>query len=140
MQTSSNLSVTDIFDSYQLFLPFSKTPSSPLSSSNPSLTTSILSVPILDDECLESWIGNGRSCANGKERRKEVELDVVWTWVNGSDPLWHHQYHHYSTEATMPRGWGSPLKHYRNKDELRLAGFPIHADDVEAHAALICLV
>jgi hypothetical protein len=121
LQSATNLSTSDILTSYKLFLPSPQIPSSPLSSSNPSLTTATLPVPILDDDRLDSWIGEGKSCGDGRDSfGKEIELDAVWTWVNGSDPLWHQNYHHYLSEATMSSGLGSPpLKHYRNKDELR---------------------
>jgi hypothetical protein len=121
LQSATNLSTPNILTGYKLFLPSPQIPSSPLSSSDPSLTTATLPVPILDDDCLDSWIGRGKSCGDGRDSSgKEIELDAVWTWVNGSDPVWHYKYHQYSSHTTMPSGWGAPpLRHYRNKDELR---------------------
>ena len=38
----------------------------------------------LPTECLERYYASGLSCHDGKG---PVPMDIVWTWVNGSDPL-----------------------------------------------------
>lgn len=143
---TTNSTPEHILKSYRLFVPSPETPSSPLIGAPSSeLTTPILPVPILSDACLESWIANGIPCSTGEtpageqqppqdraEKEQEdlagrestvpevVELDAVWSWVNGSDPLWYHAYSKFSAESVLPAGWGPPpLRHYRNKDELR---------------------
>lgn len=49
-------------------------------------------------------------------------ISQVWTWVNGSDPIWRQQFVHYADPSVtpLPKDWGiPPVRHYRNKDELR---------------------
>ncbi|KAL7417606.1 hypothetical protein BDY24DRAFT_375433 [Mrakia frigida] len=71
-------------------------------------------VQILDDECLERWIGRGESCLRESLEGKVV-VDIVWTWVNGTDPQWLEQFKRYAEEANVD----VPFKHFRNKSELQ---------------------
>lgn len=34
-------------------------------------------------ECIDSYYTNGTTCSDGQR----TKFDVVWTWVNGSDPM-----------------------------------------------------
>lgn len=54
--------------------------------------------------------------------RPSFVISQVWTWVNGSDPIWRQQFVHYADPSVtpLPKDWGiPPVRHYRNKDELR---------------------
>lgn len=42
----------------------------------------IVETPMYSDDCLESWLADGRPCRE-LERATEVELDAVISWVNG---------------------------------------------------------
>ncbi|KAF8965598.1 hypothetical protein BDZ97DRAFT_1811431 [Flammula alnicola] len=78
----------------------------------------------ISDECLEEWFREGKwsgACLNLK--MEEPRIDLVWTWVNGSDPL------HLAAREAHPIPPPKPPqlqpssankeKQYRQHDELR---------------------
>ena len=44
--------------------------------------------PSLPLRCLDEWLGHGSLSCDGTSAGSELKMDVVWTWVNGSDPKW----------------------------------------------------
>ncbi|KAI0319455.1 hypothetical protein OF83DRAFT_1170223 [Amylostereum chailletii] len=71
--------------------------------------------------CLENVIADGAQCGR---REKDTQLDVLWTWVNSSDPVW--RYTHTRIEDELNGSWrpsivdwDAPIAHLQNFDELR---------------------
>jgi hypothetical protein len=62
-----------------------------------------------DSRCLEGWLLSGESACRPEEWKHEANLDVVWTWVNGSDPRWKEA----MSKAARDEGIFSPGFHYR---------------------------
>lgn len=46
-------------------------------------------------------------------------VDFVWTWLNGSDPLWAARKHFYASHDRIGRVQAPPERHYRDHGELR---------------------
>ena len=69
--------IADVYDTEldAIYLPFQPVPY------QPSLTLKFTS--LLPDACLDSHLAQGELCYNPQQPK----LDVVWTWVNGSDIL-----------------------------------------------------
>lgn len=65
--------------------------------------------PALDVQidCLEEWLVTGRTDCKGDDLKSR--MDVVWTWVNGSDPKWKEEL----SRASREEGIFSPGFHYR---------------------------
>lgn len=57
----------------------------PTIDSIPAVGSSLRSYRPLPDWCVEAYYTNGSTC-NDAQRTK---FDVIWTWVNGSDPMIH---------------------------------------------------
>ncbi|CDZ96700.1 hypothetical protein [Phaffia rhodozyma] len=115
--TLAGMSSRNLKENYHIFKP-----NKPSRRARAKDWKSIIEVPILDDDCLESWVGNGQICSKEAIAAAPVEIDVVWTWVNGSDPSWLSQYIHFSQPNITKLRYDSgapPTKHFRNKDELR---------------------
>ncbi|KIY74341.1 hypothetical protein CYLTODRAFT_484660 [Cylindrobasidium torrendii FP15055 ss-10] len=69
-------------------------------------------------ECWDYWISNGvwdGPCSN--QRAEESVIDVVWTWVNGSDPLQETTRNHFADVS----GFEPQAARYREHDELRFS-------------------
>ena len=73
----SSPDVADVYDTEldSVYLPFQPVPY------QPSLTLRFTS--LLPDACLDNHLAQGELCYNPQQPK----LDVVWTWVNGSDIL-----------------------------------------------------
>lgn len=88
--------------------------------SNFRLGTKIKSVPTLPQPCLDQWLSRGdltdQSCLRATD---EFKVDFVWTWLNGSDPIWKGYKIDYSSHERIGRQQGIPDRHYRDHDELR---------------------
>lgn len=70
----------------------------------------------ISDECLDHWVSN--SVWDGPCTAQTVEesvIDIVWTWVNGSDPLHEQTRGHYIQET----GHHPKNARFREHDELR---------------------
>ena len=61
-------------------------------------------------DCLEEWIVSGRTACNSADLGSR--LDVVWSWVNGSDPRWKQE----MLQASREEGIFSPGFHFRQVD------------------------
>ncbi|KAI0313282.1 hypothetical protein OF83DRAFT_564266 [Amylostereum chailletii] len=72
-------------------------------------------------ECLENVIADGLPCG---VRDEDTTMDLVWTWVNSTDPVWRYTHtvieHQLSGKPGVPKfDYNIPLEHLRNYDELR---------------------
>ena len=65
--------------------------------------------PSLPLACLDKWIGHGSVGCRGSSAGSDLKMDVVWTWVNGSDPRWKEA----MRAASQEEGIFSPGFHYR---------------------------
>lgn len=63
----------------------------------------------LPPRCLEQWFANGEMNCGQKELGEEEKLDVIWLWVNGSDPRWEKE----MIAARREAGIYSPIHHFR---------------------------
>ena len=63
----------------------------------------------LPPRCLEQWFANGETNCGQKELGEEEKLDVIWLWVNGSDPRWERE----MIAARREAGIYSPIHHFR---------------------------
>ncbi|KIY66007.1 hypothetical protein CYLTODRAFT_423832 [Cylindrobasidium torrendii FP15055 ss-10] len=71
----------------------------------------------IPDDCLDTWISWGQwegPCADAKV--DESRIDLVWIWVNGSDPLHRQSRNEYVLAAT---GQAPKNARFREHDELR---------------------
>jgi hypothetical protein len=86
------------------------------------------------DGCLELWFEHGTVCDGLTQTRRrrdsnvhairrnslplgpEEQLDVIYLWVNGTDPIWQDTQETSYTAATIP---STPRKHYRERNELK---------------------
>jgi hypothetical protein len=67
----------------------------------------LAAAPEVPVSCLEDWILTGRTECEASEL--ESRLDVVWTWVNGSDLKWKQE----MAKAMEEEGVFSPGFHFR---------------------------
>ncbi|KDR71214.1 hypothetical protein GALMADRAFT_143926 [Galerina marginata CBS 339.88] len=116
-----NVSPTPFFypqNSSNLYLAF--TPDDPVADT---VIRRITAHEAVSNECLEHWVETGtwsEACLNLK--LEEPRVDLVWTWVNGSDPL-----HRAARKANVPAKFSviqqtSAVmleRQYRQHDELR---------------------
>lgn len=63
----------------------------------------------LTDDCLESWLARGVVQCSSVAQVSDVKLDVVWTWVNGSDTRWKEK----MASLAALEGIYSPAFHFR---------------------------
>ncbi|KAG9049018.1 hypothetical protein FS842_000256 [Serendipita sp. 407] len=62
---------------------FKQSSQSPPSSSSSAVGSALRTWRPLPDACLDAYYTNGSSCSDGQR----TQFDIVWTWVNGSDPM-----------------------------------------------------
>lgn len=67
----------------------------------------LVSAPDVSIDCLEEWIATGRTSCGASEL--DTSLDLIWTWVNGSDARWKEELSRVSKEE----GIFSPGFHFR---------------------------
>jgi hypothetical protein len=67
----------------------------------------LTAAPDVSIDCLEEWIVTGQTSCKSSEL--DSHLDLVWTWVNGSDPRWKEELARVSKEE----GVFSPGFHFR---------------------------
>lgn len=65
--------------------------------------------PSLPLPCLDEWLSHGTTKCQGSAAGSDLKLDVVWTWVNGSDPRWKDA----MKRASEEEGIFSPGFHFR---------------------------
>lgn len=65
--------------------------------------------PSLPLQCLEDWLSQGVASCYGPSAGANMKLDVVWTWVNGSDSRWKEV----KSLASQEEGIFSPGFHFR---------------------------
>ncbi|TFK86284.1 hypothetical protein K466DRAFT_493131 [Polyporus arcularius HHB13444] len=75
----------------------------------------------LPTECLEHYYVSGLPCHDGQG---PVPMDVIWTWVNGSDPLFidsrtHAANSYAQDDPYRPIKSNNPSRMFRDHDELR---------------------
>lgn len=63
----------------------------------------------LSEHCLDQWLAHGVVQCTGTDAVPEPKLDVVWTWVNGSDPRWREA----MISSSRDEGIYSPEFHFR---------------------------
>lgn len=83
------------------------------------LPTRLDDVPILTQPCLGEWLRTGTLDHGACKTIEETPVDFVWTWLNGSDPLWATNQKHYSQFEYIGRTQAVPARHYRNHGELQ---------------------
>lgn len=92
--------------------------------------------PVLRDaldtsaECLEDWLYSGEAKCGSKDWKHAAGLDLVWTWVNGSDPRWKDE----MQRAAREEGIFSPGFHYRQV-RLRLSA---HGEGSRTSCSIRC--
>jgi 3-O-alpha-D-mannopyranosyl-alpha-D-mannopyranose xylosylphosphotransferase len=77
------------------------------------------------DGCLEQWFVHGEICdvpstsepTSSQPLGPEETLDVIYLWVNGTDPIW--QRGETKAKEQNPRGPQSAKKHFRERGELK---------------------
>ncbi|KAJ7616620.1 hypothetical protein FB45DRAFT_934589 [Roridomyces roridus] len=79
---------------------------------------SISAQTALSDECVEQWIAKG--AWGGACRVEESKIDLIYTWVNGSDPL-HRKARKAAVDAQVRKGSMKKPREarFREHDELR---------------------
>jgi len=75
----------------------------------------LVSAPDVSIDCLEEWIATGRTSCGAPEL--DISLDLIWTWVNGSDAKWKEELSRVSKEE----GIFSPGFHFRQVGQLDAA-------------------
>lgn len=70
--------------------------------------------PSLPLSCLDDWLSTGTSTCTGAPSGERLKLDVVWTWVNGSDERWRN----IMRKSSQEEGVFSPGFHYRSANAL----------------------
>lgn len=65
--------------------------------------------PSLPLPCLDDWLSQGRTNCRGSVAGSDLKVDVVWTWVNGSEPRWKE----IMKRASDEEGIFSPGFHFR---------------------------
>ncbi|GAA5902129.1 hypothetical protein JCM6882_006708 [Rhodosporidiobolus microsporus] len=84
--------------------------------------------------CLDAWVGEGRVCRElegrfAARKEDEVKIDVVWTWVNGSESRlaeWREILAEEGEKKDGKKGkkgknGAQVLRHFREHDELRFS-------------------
>lgn len=69
----------------------------------------LLAGPSLPLPCLDDWLSQGKTDCKGSDAGADLKVDVVWTWVNGSDPKWKDA----KKRASEEEGIFSPGFHFR---------------------------
>jgi hypothetical protein len=75
--------------------------------------------------CLEKWFASGILC--DYDIGPQDELDLIYLWVNGSDPLWQEQYELTREQEFSKRDTASydkahpPVRHYRSQGSFKYA-------------------
>jgi hypothetical protein len=69
----------------------------------------LLATPSLPLHCLDEWIAQGKHSCKGRSAGSDLKLDIVWTWVNGSDVRWKDA----MRRASQEEGVFSPGFHFR---------------------------
>ncbi|GAA5941932.1 hypothetical protein JCM10213_004338 [Rhodosporidiobolus nylandii] len=77
-------------------------------------------------ECLDAWVARGEVCSGlagafAQGEVGEVKLDVMWTWVNGSEARMREWREEIAKEEDGGKGdsGAEVLRHFREHDELR---------------------
>ncbi|KAI0788222.1 hypothetical protein C8Q74DRAFT_1196372 [Fomes fomentarius] len=75
----------------------------------------------LPSACLEQYYASGLPCHDG---RGPVPMDILWTWVNGSDPLFvdarqRAAESYAENDPNRPKKSNNPSRMFRDHDELR---------------------
>lgn len=97
---------------------------------NPATTTGVqLRTPrhlSATNGCLEQWFASGVLCDS--DIGSQDHLDLVYLWVNGSDPIWQEQYDLTREEEFPGNGQSSkgsesqpPVRHYRSQGSFKYA-------------------
>ncbi len=76
-------------------------------------------VPLLPQPCLGEWLRHGRLDDASCHDNPADTIDVVWTWLNGSDPEWAQHNVRWSAFTEIGRDQRPPARHYRDHGELR---------------------
>lgn len=59
--------------------------------------------------CLESWMADGKLECERDTLGAEDTLDIIWLWVNGSDPRWQDEFEHWHKHHKID----SAVRHFR---------------------------
>lgn len=72
-----------------------------------------------ENDCLEQWFANGEICQTGSSSPlgEEEQIDLIYTWVNGSDPVWRAAQDLKATEALQIVGFRGEVRIGRPPDE-----------------------
>ncbi|KLT40218.1 hypothetical protein CC85DRAFT_322156 [Cutaneotrichosporon oleaginosum] len=68
----------------------------------------------LPPTCLESWFADGKLECDHALLGDQDTLDIVWLWVNGSDPRWQQEFEYWHKH----HGINSAVRHFREQNEL----------------------
>ncbi|KAJ9094331.1 hypothetical protein QFC19_008017 [Naganishia cerealis] len=118
----SSVPTRDVLSPYYHLFNISSLPKAPISAGSPIPLQKPAHLP-LDHGCLEEWFATGNLCT--KNIGVQNSVDLVYLWVNGSDPIWQQQYNRIRrldlpmvTRRNSPE---PPLRHYRSQGSFKYA-------------------